>query len=324
MGSANKISNSETGRALSLTGKILCLTFLLLINRLSGQIYNYEPVRHSNFETNPSYMANDKVRFNASLLHIGSAFASNKFYSDALRISVFSKKYFTGLGLTVNNTHLNDGAHYTYFGMGGAYRTVLFGKIYTKLGFMYKIINYKSADGAFAYYSFFKGNDPQIKKRIADNMNISLAFSSSADKYYISGGILNYHLPFTLSDSYLFFPEYYFINAGNLGKILAALNWEISYSAITRKYYGQKAFPLSHYVTVLYDFNLTRRSKIQYCARNGWVDNKYIQFSPMVSYVLYKNRKNYALQLLINSAYDPKTNTMPFSSNIQFNLTCQF
>ena len=66
----------------------LIFLFLLVIgSSANGQIYNYDPIRHTNFEINPAYLATDKYRFTSSAIHQGNSSASTKFYQDALKFS---------------------------------------------------------------------------------------------------------------------------------------------------------------------------------------------------------------------------------------------
>ncbi len=119
--------------------KILLLLFILNANNLFAQVYNYDPIRHSGFETNPSYLASDKTEFSAMIKHTGS-YQTGKFYSDEINISKYNQNRFVGLGLVVNNSRINDSARYQYAGIGSAYRIILFNKIYTRIGFLANMI----------------------------------------------------------------------------------------------------------------------------------------------------------------------------------------
>lgn len=159
---------------------------------VNGQIYNYDPIRYSNFETNPSYLASDKYRYTAGIVQQGIPFAASNFYQESAKLSMYSQKYFVGLGLVSSYTHVNDSINYSYVGIGGAYRNILFNTIYTKLGFMYKIINLIAPPGNFTYYSFNFSGEGNSRQQIFENINASVSFSSATDKYYISLGVLNY------------------------------------------------------------------------------------------------------------------------------------
>jgi len=305
---------------------IILTVLLITVSVLNAQVYDHDPIRHSNFEINPAYMANGRATVTSNFVHRGSAWSSNKFFYDACRISFYNRNYFTGLGLTVNNTNINDSAAYRYAGIGAAYRVVMFNKIYVKAGLLYKLMSYKSAPGNFGYYSFKRVNDGEIKNKTNDNTNVSIAFSSVEDKYYISAGILNYQ-PWRTLDTNFAFPQYYFVNAGDLGKIMKLSNWEITYTAFTKKYPGGNYFPFSQYVTIIYrGFHLTRYSDIGYGSRVGWSGENYIHANPVLSYYKKLDRRtSYVMcQLMFDLGYDPVKNKLPFQPNPQFNLTYQF
>ena len=124
------------GKQIQIRRKLVLIAFMGISAILKSQVYNYEPIRHYNFETNPAYMASGKINMAVSATHTGSFFEKNKFYSDAAKFSIYSKQYLAGLGLVINNTHLNDSTNYSYAAIGGAYRTVLFNKIHTDISFL--------------------------------------------------------------------------------------------------------------------------------------------------------------------------------------------
>src|SRR5258708_7063752 len=123
------------------------LLALLFFGKIYGQIYNYDPIRHSNFETNPSYVASEKSRNCLNIVQQNALFSKDKFSNSTIRFSAYSRKYFSGFGLVLSNTHVNDSVHYNYEGLAAAYRTIFFNKVFIKLGVLYKIIDMKTSPG---------------------------------------------------------------------------------------------------------------------------------------------------------------------------------
>ena len=300
--------------------------YIMLSLKLAAQIYNYDPIRHSNFETNPSYLASDKNYVTASLVHHGAFFEKDKFYYDGLRVSFYNPKYFAGIGITLNNTHVNDSAQYSYVGIGGAYRTVLFNKIYTRIGFIYKANYVTAPSGYFSYYSLNRSGENSVKTNLIHNANISVSLSSGREKFYISMGILNAQLFSNPNQMANLFPEYYFVNVGDFGKMMGLEDWEISYSTFAKKYSFQNISPLSHYLNIFYKgFHFTRNISLRYGARIGLTDNEYFQCTPSISLYLRLTRKKY---IICHFSYDTgisiKTSQLPFNPTAQFNLTYLF
>lgn len=303
------------------------LAFILLLsNEVKAQIYNYDPIRHNNFETNPSYLASDKYKLTASYIHHGSLYQKNKFYYDAAKASVYFQKCFTGVGITINNTYVNNAAKFTYVGLGAAYRTVLFNKIYTKIGFMYKLTTISSPPGYFDFYSFKKNGDGERKQTLIKNANVSVSFSSGREKYYLSVGILNVNLEKKTNDTVGYFPLYYFLNIGDFAKMLDLENWEMSYTVFTKKYSKQKAINFNHYLTVLYSgFHISRSSSIRCGVRVGNVDNYLIQIDPVISFYHRTHKRKFIVyQLLYDFAIPLKSKKESFKPALQFNLTYLF
>ncbi|HWY38410.1 MAG TPA: hypothetical protein VNY73_07610 [Bacteroidia bacterium] len=304
---------------------VFLLTLAISIS-VNGQVYNYDPVRHTNAEANPAYLASGRYRFTSSVTQQGNPFIPGKFYQEAVKLSVYSQKYFVGLGLVSALSHINDSTNYRYVGIGAAYRTILLDKIYTRIGFMYKIIGLLSPPGNFTYYSFDAGNAGRSKQQINENINASVSFSSATDKYYISGGVLNYRSPLQAPGSSSFFPQYYFANLGDFARILGIENWEISYTAFIKKYTEQKSTPFSQYLLFLNSgLRISRYSGIRYGARVGITDNTYLQYSPMLSYYYgFSRRKSIACNFLVDMSYHTTTRSAPFKPNAQINLTYIF
>lgn len=312
----------------------LKLRILLLLPFIGkAQVYNYDPIRHHNIEANPSTMASGKSNFTANMIHQGSAYKSNSFYYDNFRMSYYNPNYYTGLGITINNTNVNDSCSYRYVGIGAAYRTIIFNRVFVKFGGMYKIISATSPAGYFGYYSFTPLSDRQTKTSTRYNANLSTTFSSSQEKYYISFGILNFQPKATTNEN-SFFPHYYFVNVGDFAKWLHIDNWELSYTAFTKQYTGiTKRSQASHYLTVLHDgFMFTRYSSLRYGTRIGWADDSCIHLNPSLTFYQRKSKrhrysknssKNIFIQLMFDAAYDPEKQKMPFKPTIQLSLTYQ-
>ncbi|MCE3226966.1 MAG: hypothetical protein K0S32_1517 [Bacteroidetes bacterium] len=313
--------------------KQLILYFLFVNGFVFGQIYNYDPVRHTNFETNPSILASSLYHITANITHHGNEFSPKKLFSTSARISMYNVNYFSGVGAVAGYTNINDSANYSYAGAGIAYRTILFGKVYTRVGVLCKLLSVKSAAGNFDNYSFSSAGENRIRRYNGSNVNVSFSFSSPADKYYVSGGILNYNLPGSVQTFRNFFPEYYVLSAGDLGKILQWRRWDINYTALAKKYSGKQISAVNHFATFNYmAVYLSRVTGIKLGARLGWTDSSYVVVSPMIQWnhsdykkkryrYVPQNRNMLFIQFMVDMGYDPVTIKPKFKPTPQFNLT---
>lgn len=309
--------------------KAACLPFfaaLFFIQLTKAQIYNYDPVRHTSFETNPAYLAASNGKYMISLQHHAALFSGPGFYTSSARFSAYSQKCFTGIGLALSHAKVNDSTRYSCAGAGAGYRTILFNKVFTRIGVLYNITTLQAAPGKFLYYSFLPdSSDVVIAQRIVHNASFSVSFSSPGDKYYISGGVLNYSLPWQQQSAGKFFPQYFVVNVGDFGKIFTDRVMEIYYTAFAKKYTGEKTLPLSHYIVAIARLNITRSSLARYGARIGAADNEYLHFSPMFSFFKrLENKRSINFQLMTDIGHNVKTNKKAFDPAIQLGVTYMY
>jgi hypothetical protein len=281
------------------------------------QVYNYAPIIHNDIETNPAILASENMNDRVQFMQQNTFSEKNPFSYTSLRFSKYFKSCFSGVGLSINNTCMENNSNYKHIGIAAAYRNILFNKVFIKFGACYKFIYSNLSMGEFNDYSFYAPNytsDPIIKS----NMNLALSFSSASDRYYVSLGRLNCSLPWHKwgSADSLIFPNYYVINAGNFINLFSKNRngaKEISYSAFF-KGYGEKTF--SQYINIKLNLALTRRSGLQYGIRAGYAENAYFHFIPFLTF--YK--KKIAASLSYSYRLNKKTfYTKPYSTT-QINI----
>jgi hypothetical protein len=303
---------------------VLYLFFLLPIMRLNAQVYNYEPVRYSNVETNPAYLASDKYRYSASALHKGGFFGKNKFLFDQVKLTAYNRRLFTGAGLILNRTQLNDSISYSYAGVGIAYRNTLFNAVRIRIGLMYKFSRVHATPGSFDYYSFTASSMEKPLISAVHNFNAAVSFSSPKDRYFLSFSRLNINVPGSSSQAVLF-PTYYMLCAGDLAKMLEKINAELYYTCLVRQYKERTQYAITHFINALNLFNLSRESVLRYGLRAGYCDQGYLQFTPMLSWYKKVGRWKFMdMQLLYDFSVPLKNSERIFRPSLQLSTTYMF
>ena len=261
---------------------IICL---LLINGTSSycQVYNYVPFNYFDIETNPSVLASENMNNRLQVYHQNAFLASQKFSYSNLKFSKYFESSFIGLGLSLNNTIMNDDINYNHIGIGAGYRNILFNKVYLKLGLTYKLVSTLAPAGSFDYFSFYPA-DWHTKRNFNDNVNLSLSFSSSFDRYYLSISALNIDLPWTKTNTDIQFPSYYVINIGNLMSLWDKRNEEISYAGFSKYSEISCKRTYNHYINFKFNYVLSRRSSFNYGTRIGYAENDYFHLIPFLTY----------------------------------------
>ncbi len=315
------------------TTKIILLA-ILFSSTIHAQVYNYDPIRQNNSETNPANLALEKNKRSSGYIHQGSFFFNRRFHYDAFRLSWYNSKYNCGIGLVVNNTQVGDSIAYKYIGLGAAYRTILLNKVNARFGFMCKMHSVQSPDGVFTYYSFLKEGEGNSQERIIVNSNFSMSLSTGGERLYASLGVLNSQLLTPGNYRSQLFPEYYFINIGDFARLLHLTNWQLSYTGFVKKQGLQNS--LSHYFTLLNELNFTRTLKIRYGMRAGISDNQYIHCNPVLTLICQETRKGFcrncnkkiretlSCQLLLDFGIATNHSQLPFQPTSQININYQF
>jgi hypothetical protein len=299
----------------------LALLFFISTN---AQVYNYDPVRHSNFETNPSHLASGVFTRSISTTHHATLLSSDQFYYGSARISFYSKKLFSGAGLSLSTTRVNDSAAYSSAGIAFAYRTILFNKLYTKIGFMYKANFSTSQDVNFNYYSVTQATNEKSRGKFNQNINASLTFSSPEEKFYVSLGILNYTFAGKKERSQIF-PVYYFLNIGDAGTIFDHRAWEIYYGGFAKTSTGSAQYAISNYITAIYSFPFTRSSKLRLGLRAGHDGENCLRYCPLVSwYQRIDKGRSFHAGFLLDFGYDMQAKRQIFSNATQVYFNYQF
>ena len=255
-------------------------------------MYNYDPLRHKNFETNPAFLATDYDNSSITAIHQRANLKPELFSYSSIKVSKYVRNAFAGIGFSINHTRYSKFSSYQHAALGGAYRTVLFDKIYLKGGLIYKVIASKTSTGRFDAYSY-DAAEIGIRPKTQGNFNYSFAISSPSDFIYISFGILNDPV-FKSNNDPSTYPKYRFINIGNLGKFIRERTQDdITYSAFIKNHRTASRELTSHYLTWTTTFGISRNSRIRYGFRSGIRDEEYLEIMPLAAYyiVVRKTRR---------------------------------
>jgi hypothetical protein len=303
-------------------GKIFMCWLALISCSLQAQVYNYEILSQSNIETNPSYLASGRFSFCSAAVHQGSPVSQNKLYYDNVRLGIYSKPFFSGAGISLNRTALNDSNYYMSAGIGAAYRIVMFNKMFTRIGVMYKFMHSVSEKGSFDNYRFISDSAGGIKRNNFSNLNLSISFSSASSRFYLVLGLLNYSP--SRVDNYRNFPAYYYAMIGDLGRMLGSRRWNIFFSTLIKQSPQSNNYLQSWYLNLQnQSMLLTRRSTIVLGGRAGWADQAFIHASPFISYH-YKYKKTFTCQLMGDFGWDPQKASMPFKPGTQITFIYEY
>jgi len=259
------------------------------------QVYNYAPFNYFDIETNPSVLASENMNNRLQVYHQNAFLASQKFSYSNLKFSKYFESSFIGLGLSVNNTIMNDDINYNHIGIGAGYRNILFNKVYLKLGVTYKLVSTLAPAGSFDYFSFYP-TDWHTQRNFNDNINLALSFSSSLDRYYLSLSALNVDLPWANTNPDIKYPSYYVINIGNLMSLFDKINSEISYAGFSKYSEINSKRTYSHYINLKFNYVATRNSSLNYGTRIGYAENDYFHLIPFVTF--------YQRKFAINASYN--------------------
>lgn len=296
-----------------------------------AQIFNYDPIRHSSFETNPSFLAYGKHGQMISYVHQGNTPFSNKFSYDQIKYSVYSTNHFCGAGIVLNNTQLNDSVFYRSLSIGGAYRNVLFNIIHTRIGFLYKYNQFYCDGIKLIDYGIIKGGAEQINPRQLQNANIAISFSSYRESVYVSFSILNQQFYGKQKQFADVSPTYYVVNIGDLAKLF---NWgetNISFTTYMKQNTLSNEFAyFLHLKQKGIAFN--RTSQLFYCLNAGYNSQGYFQIKPSLSFTQlklisrigrsrWKKREQNVISVLYDFSVPQKNKNRPYSPQLQFSLT---
>ena len=254
----------------------LTITAIFLALGAHSQVYNYEPFLISNIETNPSFVASDRSNLLIKTSQINNFQQNNSFNQTNIRVSKYFEGIFSGVGLTLNNTTLNDSINYKYAGLSLGYRNILFNRVYTKIGLNFKYLQNTSPLGNFTKFNFDL-IDSTTQKRDIKNLNSSITFSDNDEHFYLTLGILNHHPENWNNNIENPFPFYRYIQLGNLFSFFDRTNMrELSFTYINSTQFN------SLFVNVYNYFQVTRRRAIIYGINFGHNKN-HLTFRPNIS-----------------------------------------
>ena len=298
--------------------RLLLITFLFstaLSISSFAQIYNYSPINYKDFETNPAYLATDAMKNNVELSHQNSFRFATEFSSSSLKYSTYFPSAFIGVGVIMNTTKIRFENRVSTAGLALAYRNVLFNKLYLKLGAMYKLVGTNRHLGVYDYYSFTATAPPQ-GRTLQHNINTSLTINSDGNRFFISVGASNIHLPIGDTLNHAQFPSYYTFHLGNLMAVFRKFRGsEISYSGFAKS--SGSALTFSHYTTIKFRTKISRKSSIEYGSKIGFADNSFFHIIPTFSYVRKKIRAN----ISYNFRLDKTTFKPVYFQSLQTSLT---
>lgn len=292
------------------------ILILFIINFIScqniyGQVYNYSPMSFDDIEINPSKLATKDIE----MIQLIRQDNYSDFSLNSIRYTKYIPSTFMGLGISFNNTNTNQ-QHYNHLGIGLGYRNIIANKVYIKIGAMYKVIQSNSTSGQFDYYSFVP-SDTIRSNHINQKLNVSISLSSTLDRYFLSFSTLNIDLP-SKSDVSSEFPSYYVWNVGNLVSLFNKRysRSEISYSGNYKSYKLSDKTSISHYILLMYGFNLNRKTSLSFGSRIGYAENSYYHLIPQISLITRK----FKASLSLNTYFDKNTFHSTFKPSTQINL----
>lgn len=299
--------------------KLWFLIICLSVAVSKAQVYNYDPFRYTNFETNPAFLASPKIKQAFTYQHNGTIPSGNNFYSGEFKFSRYNPGSFTGLGLLAGMLQQNDSVNYLYTGIGAAYRTILFNKIYTRIGIIGKEFLINSKPGYFSYYNFVEQKDSQRSADYFFTTNSSISFSSVSDKYYLSFSVLNTR--FSVNNNFNYFPTYYVLTAGDFGKMLNQPNLEISCALFLEKLAETGQLIQGYSFNCLQTTHITRYSSVRWGGRIGFEKNSELKINPSLGLIKrLRSRKFVSTQVILDWAYNTTNNKQVYKPSPILNL----
>lgn len=274
-------------------GRYITAAFLLFAVRLSGQVYNHTPLSYFDFDANPSALTSTELHKRGQFFSAHSFSTSNPMSATTVRYSKNIPSLFSGVGVSLSHTAFGDRAAYSTLGVSAGYRTVLFDRLYLRLGATYKLTNTNSPEGYFDYYSF-KGLSSVKTSALNDKVNLSVALTSGFERFYVSYSYLNAALPWELSAQEIHFPRYHLVTAGNLFQIFNMRKSELSYVGLVKLVDGGNQSEVSHYLNLKLDARISRRHSLKYGAQLGVIGAKYIHFIPAITWYSDKLAVNFS------------------------------
>lgn len=283
--------------------------------QLHSQIYNTIPINYFDSETNPTILASENKINRLQFIHQNSFFTKNNFLYNSLRFSKCFESLFTGVGLSLNSTIVENNISYQHAGFSVGYRNVLFNKVYIKMGVTNKLIRIESPSGHFDYYSFQNTNQRR-EIFFRNNLNLALSFSTSNDRYFISLSSLNRKMNGSMLNDNIKFPTYYVINIGNLMSLLNVQNSEISYTFFSKLNHYTLNTTFSNYINCKLNKPISRKSSLQYGSRIGIEGNNYFHIIPFITYYTRK----LAINIFYNFHLDDTNFSAKYYSTNQINI----
>lgn len=312
------------------------LSFFLIIKlflslNAAAQIFNYDPIRHSNFETNPSFLASGKNGQMISYVHQGKSIFSNRFAYDEIKCSLYSPKHFSGVGLVINNTQLNDSISYRYIAIGGAYRNVLFNVIHARLGFLYKYNQFYCDRIKLIDYGITNVGIEQVNPTQLQNANIALSFSSSRESVYVSFAILNQQFYGKQLQYSAVSPTYYILNIGDFAKMFDWEETNISFTTYMKQ--NTIANEFAYFIHLKQKgIAFSRTSQLFYNLNAGYNSNGYFQIKPSLNFTQlklisrvgrsrWKKRELNVISVLYDFSIPIKNKNRLYTPQLHFSLT---
>lgn len=247
-----------------------------------SQVYNYAPLSSNDIEINPSVIATQKTFRRNRFVQQNAFDASNNNSYTRIQTSKYFEKHFFGVGFSGSNL-IFRGNRVTNFGVGAAYSNVLLNTLRVKIGAMYKLINIDGENGYYDYFSIVPNfNISSQKSHLKANLNASITFSLSQDKFFVTISRLNIGENVNrVSLAPTQFPEYYVLQIGNFLGFLH--NSDNHFLGVTSIY--KIAHPLTPDETVLYlnyhsRFQISRKSSLIFGSNIGYSNLSYIHIIP--------------------------------------------
>lgn len=302
---------------------LFCLLFFSLC--LKAQVYNYEPIRNSNLETNPAALASSLYSraFFDFTQHM-ALLSENRLSTSIAKLAFKLPGNVAGCGLSISHTRVNDTISYQSAAFGLGYRVIIFNSLQLRLGALYKGLLNNASGGRFQYGYYSPDSLSRRKTELIHNMNFSFSVTSAQDKLFLTAGLLNYSIPTVATEGNKQFPIYAYLCLGDLGKLFLGPNKELNYTMIVRKFNSDKFLPPSHHINFMSSLMaITRASLLMGGMRLGAVENKYLQICPRIDFfhLHLRKRKYIRFGFMYDLGFNIKTLKKEYAPATQFNIS---
>lgn len=263
----------------------ILLLLILFSYNLASQDYNNFNFEYSNIEINPSFTVSDTYGIAAQLSHFSNLKnRSNKFTSTNFIISKKLNILFSGIGLSISATNIEDKISSKKIGLSYAYRNILFNKLYIKFGINYRFIETVAPKGYYSNYSFASGQI-NLENSLQSKINYSISICSPKENYYIAFGQLNLNSPFSKAINIHKFSNYMYLQIGNFWRLIRrGATWQELLVTIVHKKKNDSSINYLYKTTIHNALRTNRHSWLRYGGDFVLSPNQYFAICPSFAF----------------------------------------